>query len=397
MRLVRDLSRAVRQLMTTYHSTFFHLPWWQMPLSGYLLGVLLVAGVVFCIRLLSLREIYFLWIPFCLATVVVGSLWGVSPALFTTLLAFLAFNFLIIPQSDILTLDIWSDIRILGPFALAQMGIAILAAQSAIKERHAQTARQAMHQYAQELQVLNTRLERSNEDLARANQLKEEFMTRAAHELRTPLTAILGEAQLAQRRLHKQVHSLPDLQVYQRHFAKIEERAHGLRTLIEDLISFSGFRSGKAPLHYTKCDFSQLCRDVVAEQTALLGRTVDLFLPAEPLMLEADCERLVLVITHLVSNAIHYAYADTTIDICVRARPGHILFQVHNTGPALSQEQEEHLFEPFYRTPYAETQFKEGRGLGLAVSKEIVLRHGGQILVKSSPEKGTTFSVLLPR
>src|SRR5579883_2386105 len=131
-----------------------------MPLSGYLLGVLLVAGVVFCIRLLSLREIYFLWIPFCLATVIVGSLWGVSPALFTTLLAFLAFNFLIIPQSEILTLDIWSDLRILGPFVLAQMGIAVLAAQSAVKERHTQAARQAIHQYAQELQVLNNRLER---------------------------------------------------------------------------------------------------------------------------------------------------------------------------------------------------------------------------------------------
>lgn len=396
MRLLRDASRSVRHMMTAYHYACFHLPWWQTPLFGYALGVLLVALVVLCICVFPLKEIHFLWIPFCLATVVVGSLWGVSPALFTTLLAFLAFNFLIIPQSDILTLDIWSDLRILGPFVLAQMGIAVLAAQGAIKERQTQAARQAIHQYAQELQVLNNQLARSNEDLERANRLKEDFMTRAAHELRTPLTAILGETQLAQRRLRKQVHSIPDLQIYQRYFTKIEERAHGLRALIEDLIIFSGFRSGEAPLRYARCDFSQLCRDVVTDQGALLERRIELSLPADPLVFQADCERLFLVVTNLVSNAIHYSYPGTTIHVCARARPGRILFLVHNTGPALSQEQQERLFEPFYRTPYAETQLKEGKGLGLPVSKEIVLRHGGLIAVRSSPQKGTIFLVRLP-
>lgn len=396
MRFVREGSRFLRQSMTTYQHPILHFPWWQTPLVGYLISILLVALVVILIRVFSIKEIHFLWIPFCLVTVVVGSLWGVSPALLATLLGFLAFNFLVIPQSDLLTLDVWNDLRVLGPFVIAQSCIALLAAQNAVKHRRALLARQEIETYVQELSALNRQLAQSNQDLEEANSLKEDFMTRAAHELRTPLTTILGETQLAQRRLQKQEHLTSDLQVYQHHFAKIEARAHGLRSLIEDLIILSGLRSGEAPLRYAICDFSQLCQEVVADQQALSGRQIELQLPAEPIVLKADRERLLQVIVNLLHNAIHYSPEKTPICVRIRANLNHVLFQVHNTGPVLSQEQQAHLFEPFYRTLDAETQSKNGWGLGLAASKEIVLRHGGQIRVRSREESGTTFFVQLP-
>jgi signal transduction histidine kinase len=78
------------------------------------------------------------------------------------------------------------------------------------------------------------------------------------------------------------------------------------------------------------------------------------------------------------------------INVCIRAEGPHVILQVHNDGPALSQEQQEYLFEPFYRTPYAEDVFREGWGLGLTITKEIVERHGGHIWVESSEGKGVT-------
>jgi signal transduction histidine kinase len=70
--------------------------------------------------------------------------------------------------------------------------------------------------------------------------------------------------------------------------------------------------------------------------------------------------------------------------------------QVHNDGQAIPAQQQEHLFEPYYRAPNAQASLKEGSGLGLAISKGIVERHNGRIWVVSSPEKGTSFFVQLP-
>jgi len=244
MRSLKDASRYFRHIVTTYQYPMLHLPWWQVPLSGYLVGVLLVALVVILVRVLLIKEVHFLWLPFCLVSVLVGSIWGVSPALLATLLGFLAFNYIIIPQSDLLTFDVWSDLRIIGPFVLAQLCIALLAAQNAVKHRCALLARQEIDTYALELTTLNHQLEQTNQELERANRLKEDFMTRAAHELRTPLTTILGETQLALRRMRKMKQIPPELQFYQQHFTRIEARARGLSALVEDLTVLSSLRFG---------------------------------------------------------------------------------------------------------------------------------------------------------
>jgi signal transduction histidine kinase len=102
------------------------------------------------------------------------------------------------------------------------------------------------------------------------------------------------------------------------------------------------------------------------------------------------------VVVNLVTNAIHYSRENSAIHVCVRSRDTHVLLQVHNEGPALSREQQARLFEPFYRTPYAESLDAKGWGLGLTISKEIVERHNGHIWVQSSEKKGTTFFVRIP-
>lgn len=386
MRQLRELSQTLRHggMLSTH--AMFHLSWWHMPLFGYLMSFLLVAISIALVRLLFLREVHFIWIPFCLVSVLVGFIWGTSPALLATLLGFLAFTFFVIPQDAILSPNIWNDIRLLGPFVLAQGAIALLAAQHAVKHRRVLSARREIQTYAQELA-------RANQELARASYLKDYFITRAAHELRTPLTTILGETQLALRRLHKSCSTSVECQAS---FEMVEIHARSLHTLIEDLIALSSLRSEQPCLHYRACNFSILCDEIVAEQRAQSGRQILLHMPARPLFLQADCDRLSQVVINLVSNAILYSTLESAIVLSISDENEHLVLQVHNEGNELLPEQQAQLFEPFYRTSFAEHIHSDGWGLGLTLCKEVVERHGGQIRVESFHGRGTTFFVELP-
>lgn len=378
MRQIKELGQYLRYggALPPYA---IHLPWWQAPVFGYLMSFSLVALVGALVKLLLLREVYFIWIPFCLVSVIVGFIWGVSPALLATLLGFVAFNLFIVPQDDVLSANIWNDLKILGPFVFAQCIIALLTAQNAVKHRRELLAQQKIQAYSQELE--------------RANHLKDDFVTRAAHELRTPLTGILGEAQLALRRLDRGKSTLPSCR---ESLTRLEERARNLHSLVEDLLALSSLRSDATFLQLDSCDFGQICREVIADQQARSRRQITLHLPTRQLILGADCGRISQVVTNLVSNAIVYSPELSRITVRVSARSTHLLLRVHNEGPELSREQQERLFEPFYRTPFAENAHREGWGLSLAISKEIIERHGGHIRVESTHEKGTTFFVELP-
>ena len=100
--------------------------------------------------------------------------------------------------------------------------------------------------------------------------------------------------------------------------------------------------------------------------------------------------------TNLVANAIKYSPDTSPVQVQVSQSGNTALIQVHNEGSTIPPEQQANIFEPFYRTPDAQSSSKKGWGLGLAISKQIVERHGGQIGVESSKEKGTTFTIELP-
>src|SRR5258708_4880593 len=219
-----------------------------------------------------------------------------------------AFNFIAVPQYIFLTLNPWLDVTLLGPFVFAQVIIALLAAQNAMKYRRILVAKQEIDSYVQELVAINQQLER-------ANHLKDLFVERAAHELRTPLTMILGETQLAMRRLKKAERTGAGSLVWRSHF------------------------------------------EVIEDQRAFSGRPIEFTFPSDPVILQADCERLSQVVINVVRNAIQYSRENTVINVCISAEDPYVMLQVHNDGPALSQEQQEHLFEPFYLTPSAQAVF----------------------------------------
>ena len=277
---------------------------------------------------------------------------------------------------DSLTFNVWHDVMMFGPFVLAQLIIALIAAHNAVQHRRLLAAKHQIDSYARQLE--------------QANHRKDLFLIRGAHELRTPLTTILGEAQRIRRSQEKAERTGTPALLGKNQVEMIEARAQELRALLEVLIDLSRLRAEDAPLRPGPCDFGTLCREIVEKQRTVSGRLLTFTCPPDPIMLQADCARLSQVVINLVKSAIQYAQENTVIAVSIRVEPSEVVLQVHYDAPTLYQE------HPGQLSPYTEAMFGEGWGLGLTLSQEIVERHGGHMEVEVSDSKGVTCSVRLP-
>jgi signal transduction histidine kinase len=364
---------------------------------GYVAGLLLVGAMVLLDKgynYISSSISMFDAAPFGLVSIVVALLWGLRPALFAIAIGLVALVIFLTPPG-LLTSNIGYDIAVFAPFVAMQLVAVGVALRFEATRRRILAAQQRTQTDAQELEAANQRLVQANEQLERANYLKDHVILRSSHELRTPMTMILGQTQMALRRLNRSGEIPENWSALRQSLGIVEANALTLRMLIDDLFELSSIRAGQLPLRLTQCDLGSLCREVIKEQGACLDRSIELELLSEPLLLQADEKRLIQVLMNLVNNAIKYSPENTTIHVRVHPEHAHLILEVHNEGTALSPVQLEHIFEPFYRTPDAENSPIKGWGLGLAISKEIVERHGGQIWAESAEGKGITFFVKL--
>jgi signal transduction histidine kinase len=368
------------------------LPWWRSSLVGYLAGLLLAVATLviahFYTRVISIP--YFTGAPFFLTTVIVAWLWGASPALFVILLELLGLEIFIVAPVGILSVTGWIDLIMFAPWLLSQLAVAVITIQH-------ETTLQRLGVLERELQARTDELAESNCQLEQANHLKDLFLSRASHELKTPITVIRGQVYLVLRLLSKHATDIcPELMSLHTRLEKIDAQVNRLQTLISDLLDLSSFQAMNLPLRLTECNLQSLCYEIVDDQRALSGRHFDLEMPSHPLIFQADCLRIRQVITNLLSNAVKYSPEDSVIHMRVSQEQSSVLLQVHNDGPAIPEEEQATVFEPFYRLASAQSSSKKGSGLGLSITKEIVERHGGQIWVESSEGQGTTFFVQLP-
>ncbi len=372
------------------------LAWLRSAWFGYVAGLLLAGAVVLLDHLydyISSTPIFDA-APFGLVSILVALLWGLRPALFAIAIGVITIAIFVAP--GLLTSNLGMDIATFAPFVAMQILAVAIAMRFEAARRRILAAQQRTQTYAQELEAANQRLVQVNEQLERANYLKDYVILRSSHELRTPMTTILGQTQMALRRLNRSGETSENWSALRQFLGIVEAHALNLRMLIDDLFDLSSVRAGQFPLRLTQCDLGSLCRDVIKEQQAFSDRSIELELPSEPLLLQADDKRLVQVLVNLVNNAMKYSPENTTIHVRVHPDHAHLILEVHNEGTALSPVQLEQIFEPFYRTSDAENSSIKGWGLGLAISKEIVERHGGQIWAESSEGKGITFFVKLP-
>ncbi len=384
--LVRLQKRAV--LRKDYIA---HLPWWRRPIAGCLFSIPLVGlgllGVILGQRLIP--DFYFPGAPMIVAVLLVALIWGVAPALFAVLLSALALDYFYIPPGGQFSLNSWPGVLQILPFVIAGFIIALISGQRESARLRALFAEQEAQAQAEELI-------KANQQLEQANQLKDHFLSMASHELKTPITTIRGQAQVTLRRLAKQSELSLEQATIRTALEKIDEQTYRLNALVDDLLDLSIIQAGKIELRQGDCDLADMCRGVIEDQRLLTGRIIELEVPSTPVKLQADCERLSQVVVNLVGNAIKYSPQDRPVQVRVSQDGTVALIQVSDAGVGIPKDQQGRIFEAFYRASNARKSSSDGFGLGLAICKDIVERHGGRIWCESSTGKGSTFFVELP-
>ncbi|MGH2897508.1 MAG: ATP-binding protein, partial [Solirubrobacteraceae bacterium] len=226
---------------------------------------------------------------------------------------------------------------------------------------------------------------------AESDRLKGEFFALVSHELRTPLTSIMGYVEL----LREEPDLTPDL----RHFVDVIDRnADRLQQLLGDVLFVTQVEAGKLALHAMPVAFNELVLAAV-ELARPLAQTGEITLrtwlePVPPLL--ADRDRLHQLLDHLVSNALKFTPPGGSVEVALeRVRDG-VALTVRDTGIGIAEDEQERLFERFFRTTAATERAVAGAGLGLTVCKAIVEAHGGAISVTSRAGAGTAVRVVLP-
>ncbi|OJT27416.1 hypothetical protein BO221_05440 [Archangium sp. Cb G35] len=222
-----------------------------------------------------------------------------------------------------------------------------------------------------------------------AVRVREDVVAIVSHDLRNPLNAISLSATLLEREAVNERTTRTA-----RRITAAAERASGM---IRDLLDFTQARvGGGIPIHPQPLDFHEHVRRVVEEvRLAWPGRRIDFQASGEG-QGEADEGRLAQVVTNLVGNALQHSPPGTPVRVSTRGEDSSLLLEVHNEGPAITAELLPMLFEPYRRGADAGPG-RGSLGLGLYITRQIVLGHGGTVDVRSIPGDGTTFTVRLPR
>jgi two-component system OmpR family sensor kinase/two-component system sensor histidine kinase BaeS len=230
-------------------------------------------------------------------------------------------------------------------------------------------------------------------ELERAEQQRRNLTADVAHELRNPLHIIQGNLE----GMLDGVYAATPEQIE----ATLEE-TRLLARLVEDLQTLSLAEAGQLPLHHMVFSVADLLADVatsfgVEAEDANVELRIDVPKEGNPLELNADPDRLDQVLSNLVSNALRYTPAGGQIMLQAERIPQGVRLSVEDTGEGIPAEDLPHIFDRFWRGDRARARQGEGdSGLGLAIARQLVQAHGGQISVESQVGRGTRFVIEMP-
>ncbi|HMB92889.1 MAG TPA: ATP-binding protein, partial [Rhodothermales bacterium] len=250
----------------------------------------------------------------------------------------------------------------------------------------------ALQQQARTLQALNETLTHTNKLLWQESEAKTQLLGMAAHDLRNPLAGIIGFANVLQEDFEFPAEP-------QEFIDLIQSNAQQMHGLLEDLLNSVSIESGRITLTKKRLDLAPLAQWVVHSlrpQAEHKQQHLRYKAPKEPCMMEGDELRLREAITNLLTNAIKYSEAGTTINVEVLKKKDTCTIAVCDEGPGLSQEDQELLFQPFQRLSPRPTNNEPSTGLGLYIVRQLMTLHEGDVTVESEQGVGSTFSLVLP-
>lgn len=241
-----------------------------------------------------------------------------------------------------------------------------------------------------------TRLKVTHAQITELEQLKTDMLRIAAHDLRDPLGAILLQLQLLERK-----HAPLDASL-QRNVNNIRESAERMHRIVQDILSLERIEqlagqnnSDADPINIT--EQAKLVISHLAHRADKKNLSLDFQNRlGEQAMVRGETTQLYEAMSNLVTNAIKYTPAGGQIEVELRGTDTEVVFEVRDTGYGIPADKQDRIFQPFFRVQSRETQHIDGTGLGLHLVRNIIMRHGGEMIFQSEEGKGSTFGFRLP-
>jgi two-component system phosphate regulon sensor histidine kinase PhoR len=227
----------------------------------------------------------------------------------------------------------------------------------------------------------------------RADKAREEFVSQVTHELRTPLTNIRAYAETLSSGM------FDDPQVITECYNVITKETRRLSRLIEDILSLSQLEVGTMQLVLDDVDLHRLLTESVQDVRGLAEeKSIDLqlSLPAKLPVIQADRDKLAVVMNNLLGNAIKYTASGGEVQVDCQITDTDAVITVKDTGIGIDPSEHDRIFERFQRSSDAAVQNEAGTGIGLTTAREIARRHGGDIELVSRKGEGSAFVVRVP-
>ncbi len=226
----------------------------------------------------------------------------------------------------------------------------------------------------------------------RVSRLQSDFVAAVSHEFRSPLTSMSHNAEmLAHDRF-------PNDELRRRSFDVLVRDTDRLRRLVEGLLDFGRFEAGAAALRLETVDVAALLRATVAdfqERVARDGYRIELTGASDAVTARADREALARALWNLLDNAVKYSPECRTVWVEMSRQSDQLSIGVQDQGIGIPIAEQREIFDRFFRGGDSKARRISGTGIGLAMVREIVRAHGGEILLTSEPGRGSRFTVIL--
>ena len=222
---------------------------------------------------------------------------------------------------------------------------------------------------------------------------KTQFVSTVSHELRTPLAAIKASTGVLMASMPAET---PE--PLMRLLRNIDRSTQRLESIVSDLLDLSRLQSGRVQLSLRTIDLNEVASEAVATVRPLADdkqQALTLSLPKRPSLINGDRQRLGQVLINLLSNAVKYTPSRGRIVVSVSRQNGEVVCGVEDDGPGIPAEEQDRIFERFYRPENATTQANQGTGLGLPIAKALIELHEGRIWMRSESGRGSAFYIAL--
>lgn len=230
------------------------------------------------------------------------------------------------------------------------------------------------------------------EIIAKQDESRQQFVSNVSHELKTPITSmkVLADSLVGQE-------NVPE-ELYQEFLTDIAKEIDRENDIITDLLNLVRMDSGNDKLNISTVNINELVESTLKRLRPIAEvKNIEVVLESfRPVMADVDEVKFNMVVTNLVENAIKYNVTDGWVRVSLNADHQYFYLKVADSGIGIEDDQQEHIFERFFRVDKARARETGGTGLGLSITKNIILLHEGTVKVHSKEGEGTTFTVRIP-